>query len=75
MVYNTPLAIFGSRLPPTFVQLREDLVMITRMVNGLHLLYIALSQTQWPPKCCTFASHSPIHSLIHTPTMKSTLLS
>jgi len=31
-------------------------------------IYIALSQTQWPPKRFTFATHSPIHSLIHTPT-------
>jgi len=36
-------------------------------------IYIALSQTQWPPKRFTLASHSPIHTLIHTPTAKSAL--
>jgi len=37
------------------------------MVNRLDLQYIALSRTQWPTKHFTFASHSPIHSLILTP--------
>jgi len=41
---------------------------------NMDCIYIALSQTQWPPKHFTFASHSPVHSLIHPPTAVSVLM-